>query len=494
MTPGEGSTDLDALFLTPSSVSADAYSHAIRAALEAVLSHYASLPACYSGKAPRDIADGMQSVEVCPEEGRPLPEVLAWVGHEVLRHSIVVSHPDVMAHLHCPPLMPALAAEVMISAMNQSMDSWDQAPSATFVEERVVNWLATQAGLGPLADGVFTSGGTQSNFMALMLARDAYAARSGWRVQTQGLPPEASRYRILCSEVAHFSVQQAAAVLGLGHQAVVRVATDSAFRMNVEALERQIDTLRSEGAIPIAVVATAGTTDFGSIDPLSRIADTAAREGLWMHVDAAYAGGLLLSARYRDRLCGIERADSVTVDFHKMFWMPISGSALLLRDRDQWDHVKLHAAYLNPEEPEIDGEVNLVTKSLQTTRRFDGLKVLVSLQNIGRRRFAEMMDRTLDLAREVADCITREQGFVLAAEPQLSSVVFRFQPEGVDPAVADEANIRAREQLWREGRAIVGRTRIGDRIFLKFTLLNPRTTLAGVRDVLRELRTRIEAT
>ena len=179
MTQEEGSAGLDALFLTPSSASADAYSHAIRAALKAVLSHYASLPACYSGKAPQDIADGMQAVEVCPEEGRPLPEVLAWVGHEVLRHSISVSHPDVMAHLHCPPLMPALAAEVMISAMNQSMDSWDQAPSATFVEERVVNWLAAQAGLGPLTDGVFTSGGTQSNFMALMLARDAYAARNG---------------------------------------------------------------------------------------------------------------------------------------------------------------------------------------------------------------------------------------------------------------------------------------------------------------------------
>src|SRR5262249_19704955 len=219
-----------------------------------------------------------------------------------------------------------------------------------------------------------------------------------WRVQERGLPPEASRFRILCSELAHFSVAKSAAQLGLGTGAVVPVAADADYQMCPHDLGKLLARLKKEGLIPSAVVATAGTTDFGSIDPLPEIAVRAFAAGAWLHVDAAYGGALLFSAKHRDRLAGLELADSVTLDFHKLFWQPISCGALLVRDVASFDLMKLNADYLNPEEHEALGIPDLVTRSVLTTRRFDALKLWVSLRALGRRELAAMIDRTLELA------------------------------------------------------------------------------------------------
>lgn len=377
--------DFDLLFLTHTAASRQNYWETISATCDRLMARIATQHQPYSGLDFQSLASQIDAIEPCPEVGIPLDVILQQVDELIVQHSVVVSDPTCIAHLHCPPLVPALAAEVLITAMNQSMDSWDQSPSATLLEQKLVNWLCQLFGYGVGADGTFTSGGTQSNFMGLLLARDRYARdRLDWNIQQQGLPPEANRFRILCSEVAHFTVAQSAALLGLGHQAVVTVPMDSQYRICPQAVASKLDELYAQDLLPIAVVATAGTTDFGSIDPLLELSVCARRHDLWFHVDAAFGGALILSDRHRDKLAGIAAADSITVDFHKLFYQPISCGAFLLRSGHHFSLLRLHADYLNPESNAEFGILDLVVNSIQTTKRFDALKLFMA-QRMGKK-------------------------------------------------------------------------------------------------------------
>lgn len=426
----------------------------------------------YSGDSPAALAK-LIGRDILPSSGCSF-EQLSKTLETVVARSVVLTHPYTAAHLHPPPLLAALAAEVVISALNQSMDSFDEAPIATVVEQRVIRWLCEQGGLPATADGTFTTGGSQSNYMGLLLARNAFLQKHwNWSAQKSGLPPEARRLRILCSEVAHFTVEKSASQLGLGSDAVVRVAVDARFRMDLSALRQALDEMQKRDLLPMAIVATAGTTDFGSIDPLPEIAQTAHASGAWLHVDAAYGGALLFSPQHRDKLRGVELADSLSIDFHKLFWQPIPCAAFLLRDARHFDSIKLHADYLNPETHEDEGIPNLVTTSLLTSRRFDALKLWLSFQSLGREKLGAMIDRTIALAEHTANVVRSTPKLELMCEAQLSTVVFRYVPSKAD---ADQVNTALRRQLFDRGLAVVGHTRVRDRQCLKFTCMNPATT------------------
>jgi L-2,4-diaminobutyrate decarboxylase len=483
-------SEFDRDFLSATAAGKRAYADAMTSAEAIVQRDLASLTAPYQGPAPTELAKLIGALDVCPEEGRGLDATLDLVGRVVLRNSMMVSNPACLGHLHCPPLISALAAEALISAANQSMDSWDQAPAATYLERHVINWLCGLFGLGAHADGIFTSGGTQSNFMGLMLARDTFAKHvCGWPIQERGLPPAASRFRILCSEDAHFSLRQSAAILGLGQGAVVPVPVDLQRRMNAAAAATVIDDLITRGDHPIAIAATAGTTDSGAIDPLPELAALARHYGLWLHVDAAYAGALILSDRHRTRLAGVHLADSITVDFHKLFYQPISCSAFLVRDRAAFDLIRIHADYLNPASNEAAGMLDLVTKSIQTTRRFDGLKPFVSLHALGRKRIAAMIDNTIDVAQAAATLIQSDHDLELALPPSLNALMLRFHPQGTAEEELDAVNLAIQQRLLMEGHAMLARTQFNGRLFLKITLLNPRTTLSDIAVILDRLKT-----
>lgn len=439
----------------------------------------------YSGKTAAALASLIPD-NFLPNDGASENEI-ADALRNVVAHSISLVHPNTAAHLHCPPLISALAAEVVVAALNQSMDSFDQAPLATVVEQKLIRWLCSEAGLPATGGGTFTTGGSQSNYMGLMLARDAFVQKHwNWPVQKSGLPPEANRLRIFCSDVAHFTVEKSAAQLGLGIDSVVRVGVDEHFRMNPLALKQSLDLARRENLLPLAVVATAGTTDFGSIDHLPEIAALAEEAGAWFHVDAAYGGALLFSERHREKLKGIERAASLGMDFHKLFWQPIPCSVFLLRDAANFDSIKMHADYLNPEGHEEEGVPDLVTTSLLTTRRFDALKLWISLQTLGRGKLAAMMDRTLELTAHSARIIRQMPHLELMAEPQLSTVVFRYLPARAD-LKCDELNSAIRKRLFESGAAVIGHTRVHGRQCLKFTCMNPCTTEAQMEALLQSI-------
>lgn len=477
----------DADFLSAAPAGQAAFRHAVAITADALVGGYADLDRCYAGGSPQRIAAEVAAIDVCPEDGIGIDRTIAAVADLVLRQSVLVADPTCLGHLHCPPLIPAIAAEMLISATNQSMDSWDQAPAATYLEQHVVDWLGRLFGLGKDADGIFTSGGTQSNFMALLLARNLVGNRRGWNIRQHGMPAEARKLRILCSEAAHFSIQQSAAILGMGEESVIGIPTDGDRRMKPACLAEKVAQLQAEGLVPFMVVATAGTTDFGSIDPLDPIADICAADHLWLHVDAAYGGALAISDRFAPMLAGIERADSVTVDFHKLFYQPISCSTFLVRRRADFDVISLHADYLNPEENVEEGVLDLVTKSIQTTRRFDGLKPFMTLQSLGRRRLAAMIETTVDLSQGIAAMIEADPDLLLAAWPAINALVFRFDAGGYDPDAIDTINREIRRSLLADGKALLAGTRIDGRSWLKLTVLNPRTTNEHMRAILNDV-------
>ncbi|MBX0298179.1 aspartate aminotransferase family protein [Halomicroarcula sp. F27] len=443
----------------------------------------------FTGATPEDLADKFDD-PVVPEEGVGLDVAIDEVAERVLANSVDPSHPRCAAHLQCPPMIPGLAAEAMLSATNQSLDSFDQAPSATVLEQQVIDALGHLFDLPAAADGVFTSGGTQSNFQALLLARDRYCDRQfGRDVQQAGLPRKAKSLRVVCSEAAHFTAKQAAHYLGLGENAVVTVETDDGHRMDLDALDETLSALERQGREPFAIVGTAGTTDFGSIDPLPELAERAAERDVWFHVDAAYGGALALSDEHGARLAGIERADSVAVDFHKLFYQPISCGALLLRDGDEFRWMARNAAYLNPEAHDETDVPNLVAKSVQTTRRFDALKPYLAFRALGRNRLGALVESTLDLADDAASLLDEADDFQLVNDPALNAVVFRYRPcKGLDDEAISELNAAVRETLVYDGRAVVARTDVEDVTSLKLTLLNPTATLDDVAETLDTIR------
>ena len=407
--------------------------------------------------------------------------VVAELGGVVWANGVVPIDPACVAHLHPPTLLPAVVSELAIGATNQSMDSWDQAPAATEVELHLMAWLAQLVGFSTRASGVMTSGGTASNGLALTLARSWVAATLGVDVLQSGLPAEASTWRILCSDQAHFSIQRAAAQLGLGRDAVVSVASNAAGVLDVNALDVALDDLARCGLVPLAIVATAGTTDLGAIDPLVALAERARRVGAWFHVDAAVAGAFLLSERLAPTLSGVELADSVTIDFHKLWWQPFNASALVVSDVARFDLLRVRSNYLDRGD-ELDGVVNLVGRSLDTSRRFDAAKVVASLRTLGRRTLADMLEYLVDLATYAGERVAREPRLELAAPPSGVTCVF-YARDASDEVVRD-----VQLRLLARGELVLGRTMVRNRAALKFTFMNPLATSSDV-DRLIELVT-----
>ncbi len=478
--------------LAASAQSTDAYQQAIKQTSEAVV-QWLQQPEMYQGKSVAELRERIQLDFT--SQGLGNQAAIERAVEFFLKDSLSVHHPQCVAHLHCPSLVVSQAAEVLINATNQSMDSWDQSPSATIIEVKLIEWLRTQVGYQPGDAGVFTSGGTQSNLMGLMLARDAFFARIGHSVQQDGLPGDLSKIKVFCSENAHFSVQKNMALMGLGYRSVTLVKTDRFARMDVNDLAEKIAQAQANGEQILAIVATAGTTDAGAIDPLRAITSLAAEHQIWVHVDAAWGGALLLSEKYRDYLDGIELVDSVTLDFHKQFFQTISCGAFLLKEARHYELMRYQAAYLNSEFDEAQGVPNLVSKSLQTTRRFDALKLWMGLESLGQQQYAEIIDHGVTLAQQVAQYVTEQPSLELVMEPQLASVLFRYRPAslaGADDAAIALLNQKIGDALLDSGRANVGVTESDGVTCLKMTLLNPTVTLQDIQVLLALVETTAE--
>ncbi|KOU23990.1 pyridoxal-dependent decarboxylase [Streptomyces sp. WM6372] len=464
---------------------ADLYRRSVTEGVERVAAKLATTERPHTGMSVDALAPVINGIDL----DRPLEDpaaVLDELEEVYLRDAVYFHHPRYLGHLNCPVVIPAVLGEAVLSAVNSSLDTWDQSIGGTLIERRLIDWTAERIGLGPDADGIFTSGGSQSNFHSLLLARDEACRTVMQRSERAPAKSEVlPKLRIFTSEASHFSVKKSAAMLGLGYEAVIAVPVDRNRRMDTSVLALELESCVREGLVPMAVVATAGTTDFGSIDPLPEIARLTAEHSTWMHVDAAYGCGLLVSPTRRHLLDGIEHANSVTVDYHKSFFQPVSSSAMLVRDRDTLKHATYHADYLNPRRMAEERIPNQVDKSIQTTRRFDALKLWMTLRTMGADGLGSLFDEVIDLAAAGWDIIDADPRFEVVVRPQISTLVFRYVPEGeVRADLLDEANLHARKALFASGEAVVAGTKVDGDQYLKFTLLNPQTTTADIAAVL----------
>lgn len=392
---------------------------------------------------------------------------------DILPAGLAIHHPRNLGHQVAPPLPLAALCDLVAALTNQAMAVYETGPAATMLERQVLRWLAQLVGWKE-AGGVLTSGGAQANLTALLAARQHSADWDIWRQGAAAGP----RLRILASEHAHYSVARAAGIMGLGVDAVVRVAADAEGRMEPAALAQAHQATRTAGAGVLAVVATAGCTPTGSIDPLQAIGAYCRTHDLWLHVDGAHGASLLLSEKHREALTGISLADSVVWDGHKLLYMPATVSAVLFRDpRHGREAFAQEASYLFQEGE--THEFDTSTRTLECTKRMMGLKLWAAFSVYGVAGMARLVEQVCRTAGQLAERIESAADFTLLMRPQTNIVCFRH--ENVDQGAL-------RRTLVESGTFHLTQVTLAGQTWLRTTIMNPLTRESDLDNLIESIR------
>jgi len=419
-----------------------------------------------------------------PEHPAPMDEILRDFGETVVPGVTHWNHPDFFAYFAISGSGPGVLGEMLTAALNVNAMVWRTGPSPTELEERSLDWLRQMMGLPADFRGHIQDTASISSLTAIATARE----EAGLRIREEGMSGrDLPRLRLYCSEEAHSSIEKAGVTLGIGRAGTRRIPTDDEFRMDPTALEAAIREDLANGWKPFCVVATVGTTSTTSVDPVARIADVAERHGLWLHVDAAYAGSAAVAPEMRWILDGCERADSLVVNPHKWLFVPVDCSALFVRRPER----VAHAFSVLPEylvTPEGGAATNLMDLGPALGRRFRALKLWMVLRYFGREGIAARIREHCRLAREFAGWVDETPGWERLAPVPFSTVVFRIGPEGMADEEADRLNERVLERVNATGEAFLSHTRIRGRFALRLAVGNLRTGEENVRNAWRLLR------
>ncbi len=367
--------------------------------------------------------------DAAPELGEPLEAILGDLDRLILPGLTHWNHPGFLAYFSSSSSAAGVLAEFVVAALGVNAMLWRTSPAATELEQRVVSWLRQLLALPPAFEGVILDTASTSSFTALLAAREAAGVESRERglAGRADVPPLA----VYVSDQAHSSLEKAAIAAGLGRESLRRIGTDDRYGMDARALERRLRADREAGALPVMVCATIGTTSSNAVDPVRAIAESCARHGVWLHVDAAYAGPAAMLPEKRALFEGWERADSIVINPHKWMATPMDCSVLLYRDRAAFRaSLALTPEYLASNE---EGTLDLMDIGLALGRRFRGLKLWFLFRLLGAEGLRKMLRRHLDLAAGFADRVNRDVRFELAAPVSFGTVCFRARPPG-EPA------------------------------------------------------------
>ncbi len=385
--------------------------------------------------------------------------------------------PAFFGYVQSPPAPVAVVADLLASAADQNLTSWRSGPAAAAVELQTLRWLGEFVGFDAAATGILVSGGSAANLTALLVAM---------RTVT-GADEDRRAMRVYASAETHFSVAKAAQALGIG---LAPIAVDSDRRLDPAALRNAVAGDRAAGLLPICVVANAGTTSTGAVDPLDAVADVAAEAGVWLHVDGAYGAPAAADPACRPLFSGLHRADSLCIDAHKWLYAPVDCSALLLHDAAATarafgagadDYVRILAT--QPAETFAFWD-----HGLELSRRFRALKLWAILRFHGARRLAAAIGEDVRLAAHLAQLVADAEDFELLAGPGLSICCFRHAPAHLDEPALDAHNERILQALQRDGRVYLSNATIDGRFALRACITNFRTTRADVERVLEVVR------
>jgi glutamate/tyrosine decarboxylase-like PLP-dependent enzyme len=437
--------------------------------VDRLVEHLATLPSQPVGAKGDPAALRATLSEPVPEQGMEFEAVLDQLERDVLPNTMHVNHPRFFAYVPGPSNFVSVMADALISGYNVFAGTWISGSGPAAVELAVIEWLRTACGFPQGAGGLFVSGGTMANLTALAVARHV------------ALQHNLDGATVYFSDQAHSSLEKALRVIGLPAENVCKIACDSAYRLPVAELERAIEKDRAAGKRPFCVIANAGTTNTGAIDPLRELSRLCKDQGLWLHVDGAYGAAAVLSDRGRELLDGLELADSLSLDPHKWLFQPFEIGCVLVRDLVQLRDTFLILPEYLKDTHQYSAEFNFTDHGLQLTRGFRALKLWMSIKVFGMAAFRAAIDRGFALAELVESQLRKMPGWEVVTPAQMGIVCFRYA--GAD----DAAHSRMVQAFLQDGFALITSTVLQGRTVLRTCSINPRTTEADIKDTLERM-------
>jgi glutamate/tyrosine decarboxylase-like PLP-dependent enzyme len=435
-----------------------------------------------------------------PVEGQDFRQLLELISQVVFPASRHNGHPRFFGYVASPGSAATALADLLASTLNPTVNAWRSAPGPTEIERLTIRWIKEAIGYSAEADGLFVSGGSMANFSALAAAR---AAKAPVAVTSLGCQALDRPMRIYMSEEAHYSNSKAAGLLGIGHDNVRAVGVNDRFKLDPQALKRQIREDIDRGYLPFCVVASAGTTNTGACDRIDELADVAREYGLWLHVDGCYGGFATLAPSRRALFRGLDRADSVALDPHKWLYVPVDCGCVLYRDPAEARRAFGHEAeYIRVFGHQADEAYVFWDYGPELTRRFRALKVWMMLSHVGIRALGEAIEANCRCAEYLAELVSQSADMEMLAPVELSIFCFRYMPEASKAAYAkadghqqqvmdkelNAHNERILTEVQRGGSSYLSNANIAGRFALRGCVLNYRTTPKDMEILLEDVR------
>ena len=420
--------------------------------------------------------------ESLPQDPSSAESVLKELEAKLFPYCTHVGHPGYMGLITPSPNPVGVLADFICSAINQNVGAYSIGPSAVAMERRVVRWLTDLCGYGPKAGGNLTSGGMMANFIGLKVGRDAVTRD---RAQHDGVR---DRWAVYASEERHVSIDKAVDCIGLGRNALRPVPTGTNFQVRIDALEAAIEQDRRNGTRPMCIVGVFGTTNTGAVDDVRQLRRIGDREGMWLHVDAAYGGGMLLSHEWPMRDRGLELADSITIDPHKWFFAPLDAGAVLVRDQDRLTaSFGIKPSYLTDQLDQSNERYQYYVHGFEQSRRFRSLKVWMSFKRYGVHQIGEWIDNNVRQAKHLYELAEKHPDFESASSPPMSAICIRFRGTGADERELKTLHAEVAQRIEQSGRFWISTTELKGKTWFRINPVNFRTRKEHMEELFRLL-------
>src|ERR1700758_4369896 len=411
-----------------------------------------------------------QFTEQLPQEPLSPENVLGELEQKLLPYCTHVGHPGYMGLITPSPAPIGVVADFICSALNQNVGAYSIGPSAVAMERQVVRWLSNLCGYGDDAGGNLTSGGMTANFIGLKLGRDAV---SGDGAQQEWIREKCAGY---VSEERHVSGDKGGDAIGLGRSALRALPTDAEFQVRLDALEDAIAKDKKNGIRPLILVGVFGTTNTGAVDDIRELRQIADREGMWLHADAAYGGGMLLSHEWSMRNRGLELADSITIDPHKWFYAPLDAGAVIVRDeRRLTASFGMNPSYLTDELDKANERYQYYVHGFEQSRRFRSIKVWMSFKRYGARQIGEWVDNNVRQAKHLYRVVEAEAEFEPASKPPMSAICIRYKNPAFNETESKELHAEVAKRVEQSGRFWISTTELKGKSWFRINPVNFRT-------------------
>ena len=402
----------------------------------------------------------------------------------ILNNSIHIHHPKYIGHQVTSPLPAAVLVQFCTTLLNNGAAIYEMGPVNMAMERNVIDRFGPMIGFKPGFDGIFTHGGTAGNLTAMLAARQVKTEYNIWE---EGVIPE-DRPGYMMSEQSHYSIGRNVKIMGLGEDSIIRIPHDSNYRMRSDLLEEYKKIAEDKGIKVISVVANSCSTATGSYDDLNAVADFCDKHGLWLHVDGAHGMGVLFSEKYRHLIRGIERADSVVIDFHKMLLVPALNTLVMFRNGEKsFETFAQKASYLFHKSQKHVWH-NSATRTIECTKSALGIIAYSAIKYYGDSYYKEYIDSRYDLASRFSKMIKPDTDFQLAVEPEGNIVCFRYTPEGYDEHFLNKVNSSIRDTIIKEGTFYIVQAELEGKIWIRLTIINPVTSEEDLRKLIHRIR------